>query len=105
MKIRPMIPTERSVAVDSADKDPRLQEAAKMYEKQFLREMVKAMRATVPESDLVPANAGERVFRQQLDDQYAEKWGDQGGIGLADLIYDNISERYGLGKKPGPVKR
>ena len=75
-------------------RDPRLLGAARMYEQQFLREMVKAMRQTVNESDFMPANMGEKIFRDQLDDKYVEEWSQTGGIGFADLIYNHVIDRY-----------
>lgn len=75
--------------------DAKFREVSQMYEKQFLREMTKAMRSTVQESGLVKVNQGERIFREQLDNEYVEKWGDKGGIGLADLIYDQMMFHYG----------
>jgi flagellar protein FlgJ len=73
--------------------DLQLREVSKTYEKHFLREMVKAMRSSVHESQLVPKSMGERIYSEQLDDQYVESWGDAGGIGLADLIYNDVKEK------------
>lgn len=82
--------------LDPKDKrDPRLLEASRMYEHYFLGEMVKAMRQTVPESEFVPTSMGEKIFREQLDDQIVDTWTNQGGVGFGDLIYNNISETYG----------
>lgn len=84
----------------------KTQDAAKMYEKLFLREMVKAMRQTVPESGLVKKSQAEAIFQEQLDSEYVEKWGNKGGVGLADVIYDQIIDRFGIqmGLKPRPEK-
>ncbi|MEQ1875048.1 MAG: rod-binding protein [Bdellovibrionia bacterium] len=76
------------------NRDPRLLQAARMYEQQFLREMVRAMRGTVGESDLMPASMGEKIFREQLDDNYVEEWSNTGGVGFADLIYNHVMDRY-----------
>jgi Rod binding domain-containing protein len=73
--------------------DKKIRGAAELYEKQFLREMTKAMRSTVKESELIPVSQGEKIFREQLDQQYADQWGDQGGIGLADLIEQKLREK------------
>lgn len=87
--------------------DAKFREVAGMYEKQFLREMTKAMRSTVQESGLVKVSQGEKIFREQLDNEYVEKWGDKGGIGLADLIYDQLMFHYGpkvpANKPQGPL--
>lgn len=92
--------------------DQKLRDVSKLYEKQFLREMMKQMRATVTEGGFMPANHAEKIFREQLDQEYVEKWGDQGGIGLSDMVYKQLLEKLGPGmglKAPvqrpqGPIK-
>jgi flagellar protein FlgJ len=76
--------------------DEKLKDVSAMYEKHFLGEMMKAMRSTVHEGGFVQSNQAEKIFREQLDDQYVEKWGEKGGIGLADLIYKQMVEKYGV---------
>jgi flagellar protein FlgJ len=93
--------------------DQGVRDAAKQMEGQFLREMVRQMRSTVSEDGgFIPTSSAEKIFREQLDEQYVEKWGDKGGIGLADLIHDQIIDKYGamMGLRPqesrpmGPIK-
>lgn len=93
----PLNPQTQAPAAQADGKSPRNQQiddVAKMYEKQFLREMVKAMRSTVSESELVPQSMGEKIYRGQMDEEYVEQWGNQGGVGLQDMIYDQIMNRY-----------
>lgn len=90
--------------------EAKLRGAAKMYEKQFLREMVKAMRSTVSHSEFSKPGFAQKIYKNQLDEQYAEKWGDSSSFGLADVIYKQIKERYFPNKKvkgfkgPIPIK-
>lgn len=88
------------------DQDKKLREVGKLYEKQFLREMVKQMRATIQESGFIKKNQAEKIFSEQLDQNYVEQWGDKGGIGLGDLVYNQLIEKYGvqLGIKPQQAK-
>lgn len=79
-------------------KNPKIQQAAEMYETQFLRDMLRAMRKTVPESDLMPMSGAERLFRDQLDDHNVDQWVARGGVGLSGIIYDQIIEKYGRGR-------
>lgn len=79
----------------SSVSEDKLREVAKLYEKQFMREMVKNMRATVQESGFVKVNNAERIFRDQLDDQYTDKWSENGGVGFSDIIYDQLMEKFG----------
>lgn len=74
--------------------DARLREAADMYEKHFLNEMVKAMRKTVEHSKLTEPSMAEKIYSENLDQEYVDKWGAQGGIGLSNLIYDQLQERF-----------
>ncbi|WII70673.1 rod-binding protein [Bdellovibrio sp. 22V] len=75
--------------------EQKLREVSDMYEKHFLREMTKAMRSTVHESGFVKSNQAEKIFREQLDEHYVEKWGERGGIGLSDMIYTQLVEKFG----------
>lgn len=75
--------------------EEKFREVSDMYEKYFIREMMKEMRATVKESGFIKKNHAEKIFQDQLDDQYADKWGKAGGIGLSQLIFDQLMNRYG----------
>jgi len=76
--------------------EQQVKEVADMYEKYFIREMMKNMRSTVHEEDgFIKHNNAEKIFRDQLDDQYADQWGKAGGIGLSGMIYDQIIDKYG----------
>lgn len=94
-------------------REPRVMEAAKMYEIYFLNQMMKAMRGTVQYSDKSKPSMGEGIYREQLDDQYVNTWADQGGVGLAELIHDDMvgkwntikemKEKKKAGHKPMPL--
>lgn len=100
IKAAPLSEKPRAVTED------KLREVAQLYENQFIREMMKQMRATVQESGLIKKNNAEKIFSEQLDGEYVGKWVGAGGIGLSDLIYDQLMERYGtrLGLKQ-PVEK
>lgn len=76
--------------------DQKLRDVSDMYEKHFLREMMKAMRSTVHEGGFVQSNQAEKIFKEQLDDHYVEKWGERGGIGLSDMIYKQLLDKFGV---------
>ncbi len=95
MKIQNQFPLKQSSETKAAEMDRNLREAAKMYEGHFLDQMVKAMRSTVPrEEGLIKQNMAEKIFTEQLDQQYVQGWTNKGGVGLADLIYSQVKERY-----------
>ncbi len=101
----PPVPAQESPQQDK--RHPKVLEAARMYEGQFLREMLRAMKKTVPESEFMPESQAEKIFREQLDNQSVDNWVDRGGVGMADLIYDQLIEKYAgitAGQKPqGPI--
>ncbi len=75
--------------------EEKLREVSDMYEKHFIREMMKQMRATVPEGTFIKENNAEKIFKDQLDDQYATQWGKAGGIGLSNIIHEQLMQKYG----------
>src|SRR3989344_9618732 len=75
--------------------EEKFREVSDLYEKYFIREMMKQMRSTVHESGFIKQNNAEKIFRDQLDDQYADQWGKAGGIGLSNLIHDQLMDKYG----------
>lgn len=94
------IPLQDHQPTEVVDKrDPKVLEAAKMYEQAFLKQMVGAMRQAVPKSDLVNESMGEKIYKDQMYDNYVEQWSNVGGVGLGDLIYDQIMERFGPQQK------
>ena len=81
--------------LDPKQQDKKLREVAELYEGQFLREMVKAMRGTVQESGLVKVSQGEHIYREQLDQNYVDEWSKRGGLGFQEIIYKQLLEKYG----------
>ncbi|MCC6277703.1 MAG: rod-binding protein [Oligoflexia bacterium] len=97
-------PTDAPVsAKGSKPKNEQLMEAARGFERQFIGMLVKEMRNTVNKSDFIPTNMAEKIFQDELDGHYVENWVGNGGIGLAEVIYDQVEQKY-LAPKPGPAK-
>jgi len=89
MALRPKLTREEF----QAQQEAKLREGAKMYEQYFLHDMVKAMRKTVTPGFAQPSY-GEKIYREQLDSRYVEAWAKKGGVGMADVIYNQLHERY-----------
>ncbi|MGE4133413.1 MAG: rod-binding protein [Bdellovibrionales bacterium] len=96
MEIKRFLPLKpKDVESLRKEQDQQLRQAAKMYESHFLNEMVKAMRSTVQrDGGIMQPNFAEKIFSEQLDQQYVQGWSESGGVGLADMIYDQVRERY-----------
>lgn len=94
------------------ENDKKLRDVAELYQRQFMQEMVKAMRGTVQESGLIKVGQAEKIYREQLDQNYVENWSKKGGIGLADMIYKQLVDKLGpqmglkqtIEKPKGPIQ-
>ena len=77
--------------------DAKLREAANDFEAIFIQQMLKTMRKTSFESDLLPKSEGEKVFQSLLDEQYAQISAKSGSLGLGEMIYQQLKPK--LNKK------
>jgi peptidoglycan hydrolase FlgJ len=102
----PDIKIQRGLPVQPQQTNPdaKLREAAQMYEQHFLNEMVKSMRKTVDHSAMTEPNMAERIYSEQIDSKTVEAWSGRGGVGLADIIYNQLQDRFFSqgGKVPNP---
>lgn len=101
IQTKPLTPEQQKLI-----QEKQMREAAGEYEKYFLNEMVKAMRSTVPEQDgLIKQNFAEKIYKENLDQEYVKNWSKAGGIGLADLIYEQLQQQVeGIQNAQGPAK-
>ena len=73
-----------------------LREAAQQFEALFLHQMIKQMRATVPDSGLID-NRQTEFYQSLLDHQWAQTLAER-GVGLADLLIEQLEgSGYGSG--------
>lgn len=75
-----------------AEHDPSkaLLPVAKQFESVYLQMMLKSMRAAVPESDLLN-NESSKAYRDMFDNQLAVNLSEQGGIGLAKVMVQQLT--------------
>ena len=111
-KLAKLNPTFNLEKKDNVSKE-KLREVADMYEKHFIKEMMKQMKSTVSEgSGMFKKNNAEKIFQEQLDDEYSSQWNKQGSFGMSDMIYNQLMDRYGsqfglkenLDKPSGPIQ-
>ncbi len=85
-----------SQATTQAPKDPKgrdpekLKEAAQQFEAIFIQQMFKEMRKTVPDDGLIQRGNADDVYSQLQDLEAAKITAQQGGIGLADLMMQQL---------------
>ena len=97
--ITPYIPNTDSTALTgklqsaySEKDDAKLKEACKGFESYFLNMMLKEMRKTVPQSESENSYA-MGLYQEMLDEEIAENAASGKGIGIADTMYNQLSEK------------
>jgi len=71
-----------------------IREAAEKFESYFINLMFREMRRTTQnfnEGSFIPQSHAERIFTEMLDEAVAEDAARAGGIGLADMIYRQMT--------------
>ncbi|HUT04423.1 MAG TPA: rod-binding protein [bacterium] len=92
------------------DERKSLRETCQKFEAIFVGYMLKQMRQTVPESSLFPETPAEKIYRSMLDDEVAQAACKTGGIGLADMIFNDLlnnntrEEQSDRGEKESEIK-
>ena len=95
MRIQPDLSVSKGQAPASApDNESReLRKTCREFESLLVAEMLKSMRATVPESDLFGSKEKEEIFRSMLDVETAKQVSQTGSFKLGDIIYDQLSRQ------------
>ncbi|NDY42266.1 flagellar biosynthesis protein FlgJ [Dissulfurirhabdus thermomarina] len=84
-------------------RDPEaLRAACRDFEAVFLRQLLKAMRKTVPKSGLLDGGFREELYRGLLDEEFARRMAEGGGIGLGRELFRQLAHREGAGADGGP---
>jgi flagellar protein FlgJ len=72
--------------------DTKLKEVSQEFESLFLEQMLDAMRATLnSEDDMFHGGMAEDFFEDMLYQEYARIMSKTGSIGIAELVYDQLS--------------
>ena len=66
--------------------------AAEEMESFFINKIFQSMRRTVPEPQgIFSESNAQRMWREMMDEQTAQNLANSGGIGLADMIYEQLT--------------
>ena len=74
-------------ATASIDRSSKLYEACVDFEALFLKQMLNAMRETVPREGLLDGGMAQDIFEDMLYDEYSKSMARNAGFGLADTVY------------------
>lgn len=76
-------------AISNKD-DQKLKDACKQFESLFLYQMLQKMRDTVPTGGFIGDSQGEKIFRSLLDEEMTKEMSNAGGLGLAEMLYQQM---------------
>ncbi|MCL2356169.1 MAG: rod-binding protein [Defluviitaleaceae bacterium] len=78
-----------------AQERAQIRQAAEMFEAYFLNLMFRNMRSVnFDEDGFVPRGNADRIFTEMLDETIADKAAAQGGFGLADMLYAQMTQQF-----------
>ena len=72
--------------VDAEAEAKRLREACQGF-------VFRSMRNTVPENTLFGESNGEKIWHSMLDTELMQNVAKSGGVGIADMMYDNLIDQ------------
>ncbi len=73
---------------------PKLKEASQEFEAFFINTLFKEMRKTIQEGGLTEKSQATTTFEDMLDEEMSKTISKSGGLGLADMIYNNMVKVY-----------
>ncbi|MFP4497948.1 MAG: rod-binding protein [Vulcanimicrobiota bacterium] len=74
--------------------DAELQKACKEFESLFLNQLLTAMRKTIPKVD-GQENNQKQMYESMMDTELAKSWSQSDGIGLANVLYQQLKHNKG----------
>jgi len=80
------------VSPDIEKKKKELMKACQDFESIFLNIMLQEMRNSVPKDDLTEKSFGRDIFESMLYEKYADEMAKTNSVGLAKIIYDQLSK-------------
>lgn len=85
---------ELADATKKAKNDEKLKGACRDFEAMFLNLMYSKMRDTVPDNSLYGTSHGEKIIQSMLDTEITKNMANSGGVGLAAMMYKQLSMQY-----------
>ena len=85
-------------SVNAATSDAELMDACKQFESYFVEQMFKEMWKTIPESEFSSGSTNSMVdfYKDEMIKTIAEDSTEQNGLGLAQMLYEQMKRNYGL---------
>lgn len=91
-------------AKENGDAD-QLRKASQQFEAFFLNEIFKTMRKSSDWGEaLIEKSHARKNFESMHDEKLADEISSGQGIGISDMIFKQMSKRYGIGEEAGQVE-
>ena len=78
----------------------KLREASQDFEAIFIKQMLDAMRKTLPKGGLLHGGMAENIFEDMLYEERSKLMAKTGSIGIADMLYnrykDTVAENHSI---------
>ena len=81
------------VKVHKGQNPEKLKEAAQQFEAIFIQQMYKEMRKTIPDDGLIQRGNADDIYTQLQDLEAAKVTAQQGGIGLAEMMIQQLTKK------------
>lgn len=75
-----------------AAEETKLKEACQGFEEMFLTQMMKEMRKSAPSGGMFGDSQGGKQFEEMLDSERAKAWSSDGGVGLAQMMFEQMKK-------------
>ena len=85
-------------AAESGDQTA-LKKACQDFESIFVQMVFKNMRSTVPEDTLLEKSQAQSIFEGMLDEELSKKVSGAGGMGIANMLFNQLEMKYGTKDK------
>jgi flagellar protein FlgJ len=79
-------------SLKKSKKEEKLKKVCEDFESLFLNYMIKEMRNTVHKYDLVEKSNAMKIYESMKYENLAKEISHNGGIGLAQLLYENLKQ-------------
>lgn len=90
----PFEPSKQAAAgPGQAKEEAKLGEACQKFEEMFLTQMMKQMRKGGPKDGMFGGGQAGKQFEGMLDQERAKSWSQEGGIGLASMLFEQMKKQ------------
>lgn len=89
----PLPKAATSASPSQAQDEAKLKEACQQFETLFLTQMFAQMRKSSNAGGLTGGGQGEEMFQGMLDEERAKSWSQDGGVGLASILFQQMKSQ------------